>query len=61
MEHLSNDPKECPNYHQISGNIYDETKHLALSYTDIGDIRDNLRHQNDLNFKLEGESLQNKY
>ena len=52
MEHLSDNPEDCPNLQESSHKLYDEIGHPDLSLTENWKWK--LRQQHDRNFPMEG-------
>ena len=54
MEHLSNDHEDCPNQHENSHKLCDETGHPIVN---LMESQWKLRQQHDQNFPIEGSSV----
>ena len=54
MEHLSNDPEDCPNQHKNSIKLFNETGHPVVN---LMESQWKLRQQHDQNFPMEGKPL----
>ena len=54
MEHLSNDHKDHPNYHENSQKLYDETVHPVVN---LMESQWKLKQQHGQNFLMEGKPL----
>ena len=51
MEHLSNDPEDCPNQHENSIKLFNETGHPVVN---LMESQWKLRQQHNLNFPMKG-------
>ena len=54
MEHLSNDHEDCPNQHENSHKLCNETGHLVVN---LMKSQWKLRQQHDQSFSMEGKPL----
>ena len=55
MKHLSNDHKDCPNHHENSHKLCNETGHLVVS---IMESQLKLIQQHEQNFRMEGTIIE---
>ena len=58
MEHLLNDPKDCPNQHKNSHKLCDGTGYPIVN---LMENQWELRQHHDKNSPMEGKLLQNKH